>query len=214
MKAHSRILAGKTDAIRRALTTMGVRLEFRPLTRDLWQDLETLFGPRGAYSGCWCIWWRCSRKEFADNGNEGNKRAFRHIVNSGDVPGILAYADSQPVGWCSVAPRDSYPSLQRSPTLKSPDGRPCWSIVCLFISRSWRGRGISRALVHAAVAHVRAAGGRLVEAYPTLPRGRRLSAVSSYMGTPVIFEHAGFRECARPSEARVIMRRELRPRKQ
>jgi GNAT superfamily N-acetyltransferase len=192
---------------------MALKLDFHPLTPDRWDDLEALFGPRGGYSGCWCMWWRCSRREFERNGNQGNRLAFRNIVMEGDPPGILAYAGGNPVGWCSVAPRDSYPSLLRSRTLRAVDDRPTWSIVCFFVAREWRGRGVSRALAKAAVDHVRERGGRMLEAYPTDPRGRRLAPVSSYMGTPDMFRCAGFRECARPSKARVVMRREVRRRR-
>jgi GNAT superfamily N-acetyltransferase len=99
----------------------------------------------------------------------------------------------------------------RSRVLKPADDQPAWSVTCLFVARDWRGRGMSEALVRASVDYVRERGGRLVEAYPTDPRGKRLAAVSSYMGTPAIFRAAGFREFARPSPARVIMRRLLRP---
>ena len=157
------------------------------------------------------MWWRCTRRQFDLNGNEGNRRAFRKIVSQGSPPGILAYAGDKAVGWCSVAPRESYPSLMRSRVLKPADDQPAWSVTCLFVARDWRGRGMSEALVRASVDYVRERGGRLVEAYPTDPRGKRLAAVSSYMGTPAIFRAAGFREFARPSPARVIMRRRLRP---
>ena len=192
---------------------MALDLSFSSLTPDRWSDLEALFGPRGACSGCWCRWWRCSRREFEPNGNAGNHAAFRNIVGRGEVPGILAYASGRPAGWCSVAPRSTYPSLLRSPVLRPADDTPAWSIVCLFVAGDCRGRGVSRRLIRAAVDHVRREGGRLIEAYPTNPRGRRLTAVSSYMGTPEMFEAAGFRECSRPSEARIIMRRVVRPRR-
>jgi len=188
-------------------------LEFRPLTIDRWDDLERLFGPRGAHSGCWCMWWRCSRREFEKNGNRGNRAAFRQLVEQGIPTGILAYSAEEPVGWCSVAPRGTYPSLLRSRTLRPVDERPAWSIVCFFVARQWRGKGIAKALARAAIEHVREHGGDLIEAYPTNPRGRRLAAVSSYMGTPEILAPAGFRECARPSEARIVMRRGIRPRR-
>lgn len=192
---------------------MALRLRFEPLTPDRWGDLEALFGSRGAYSGCWCMWWRCSRREFEQNRNTGNRKAFREIVRRGETPGILAYADGRPVGWCSVAPRSTYPSLLRSRVLKPLDDKPAWSIVCLFVAAGWRGRGVGKRLARAAVDHVRREGGTLVEAYPTNPRGKRLAPVSSYMGTPALFGSAGFTECARPSEARVIMRRGVRPRR-
>ncbi|OGA68157.1 MAG: hypothetical protein A3F77_18445 [Betaproteobacteria bacterium RIFCSPLOWO2_12_FULL_67_28] len=42
-----------------------MKLEFRPLTPDLWDDAAALFGPRGACAGCWCMFWKLPRAEFA-----------------------------------------------------------------------------------------------------------------------------------------------------
>lgn len=184
-------------------------LTFHPLTPDRWDDLERLFGRSGAYGGCWCMWWRVTRKAFEENGNEGNRRAFRERVEAGPPPGILAYEEDVPVGWCAVAPREIHGSLERSPVLKRLDDRPVWSIVCLYVARSHRGRGMSEALIEAAVEHARAHGATLVEAYPTRPRGERLPDVSSFMGVPEVFARTGFQEAARPSEAKVVMRRGL-----
>ena len=57
-----------------------------------------------------------------------------------------------------------------------------------------------------AVDYVREKGGRMIEAYPTVPRKGKLPPVSSFMGFPGVFARVGFVECARPSEARMIMR--------
>jgi hypothetical protein len=50
----------------------------------------------------------------------------------------------------------------------------------------------------------------VIEGYPTVPRGRTLPPVSSYMGLPVHFERAGFEQSARPSVAKAVMRRTVR----
>lgn len=189
------------------------KLTFHPLTPDRWQDFETLFGSQGAYGGCWCMWWRSKRSEWEQLQGDGNRHAMKKIVDSGEVPGILAYEGEQPVGWCSVAPRETYSSLGRSRVLKPLDERPVWSIVCFHIAKKHRGKGVMQRLIHAAVDYVRDRGGELIEAYPTDPQGRRLAPVSSFMGTPQAFERAGFRECARPSKVRVVMRRGMRPRR-
>jgi GNAT superfamily N-acetyltransferase len=178
----------------------------RPLTPERWADFEKLFGPRGAYCGCWCMYWRLTRKEFEKGQGEANRRAMRSIVRSGKIPGIIAYLGKEPVGWCAVGPREDFPSLDRSRVLGRLDEKPVWSLVCFFIAKGHRGKGIGDELIHAAVRYARAHRARIVEAYPTLPRGRKLAPVSSYMGTPAIFERAGFVECARPSPSKAIMR--------
>ncbi len=134
---------------------------------------------------------------------------MKRLIDGGEVPGILAYRDGEPVGWCSVAPRERYPSIERSHVLKRLDDKPVWSLVCLFVHRKHRGEGVAQALVKAAVTYAKSEGARIVEAYPTEPHGKRLASVSSFMGTPELFTRAGFRTCARPSKSRVIMRHYL-----
>lgn len=110
-------------------------LESYPVTTERWHDLEELFGKSGACGGCWCMWWRLTRFEFRKQAGQGNKESMKRIVDSGEVPGLLAYADNRAIGWCSVGPREAYPSLERSRTLKRVDDGPVWSIVCFYIAR-------------------------------------------------------------------------------
>ena len=183
-----------------------------PLTPDRWSDLETLFGERGACAGCWCMYWRLPRAGYEAGKGASNRRAFRRIVGSGHVPGVLAYADGQPVGWCAVGPRESFPTLERSRTLRPVDDRPVWSVTCFFIARPRRRQGLSVRLLDAAVAYARTQGATVVEGYPSVPRkGSRLADAFAWTGVVRTFERAGFREAARPSEARRIMRKALRP---
>jgi hypothetical protein len=58
-------------------------LRFYPLTAERWEDLEELFGERGASGGCWCMWWRLKRSEFERQKGEGNRLALKRIVDSG-----------------------------------------------------------------------------------------------------------------------------------
>ena len=181
-------------------------MEFYPLTADRWSDFEELFGPRGAYGGCWCMWWRLSRKEFEAQQGEGNRQAMKAIVESGHVPGILGYSGGKAVAWCSVAPRGQYASLNRSRVLKRIDDTPVWSIVCFFIAKPHRGCRTSEKLIVAAIDYVRNQGGKVVEAYPTAPKSSSVPPVSSFMGFPSTFERIGFVECAKPSQTKHIMR--------
>lgn len=179
---------------------------FRPLTPDRWDDFVKLFGKHGAYGGCWCMWWRETRAEFARRQGAGNRRAMKTIVESGGVPGLLAYARGEPAGWISVAPREDFSALERSRTLRRINGKNVWSIVCLFIGGEYRGRGIAVPLIRAALAHARKGGAKIVEAYPTVPGEGPRTPASAYMGVPAMFRRAGFVECARPSRRKVIMR--------
>jgi len=188
-------------------------LEFRPLTADRWRDLEALFGPRGACGGCWCITWRLKRSEFELGKGEGNRKAFRAIVRSDVEPGVLAFAGSEPVGWCAVAPRAAYPVLGHSRVLAPVDERPVWSISCLFVTRRMRRSGVSVPLIRAAVEHAAAHGAEVVEAYPVEPYSAAMPAAFAWTGIVSAFENAGFKEVLRRSRARPIMRFEIKRRR-
>jgi GNAT superfamily N-acetyltransferase len=181
-------------------------LEFHPVTPERWQDLETLFGKNGAYSGCWCMWWRISRSEFGKQVGQGNREALKAIVDSGEVPGLLAYGSDQPLAWCSVAPREAFPSLERSRTLKRIDDEPVWSIVCFFVARPYRHQGLMVKLLRAAIVYAKEHDAKIIEGYPVEPGQTNIPPVSSFTGIVSAFKEAGFVEVLRRSERRPIMR--------
>jgi GNAT superfamily N-acetyltransferase len=183
-------------------------MKILPLTPGRWRDLAALFGERGACGGCWCMFWRLPRAVFHRQKGRGNRDAFRKVVKRGDPPGLIAYDGTTPIGWCAIAPRDEYPALARSRILKPVDERPVWSVACLFIAKPYRRRGVSVRLLKAASAHVRRRGGRIVEGYPVEPPGRMADAFV-WTGLASAFRRAGFREVARRSKTRPIMRRDL-----
>src|SRR6185369_1198949 len=111
------------------------KFEYHSLTPDRWSDLEELFGARGACGGCWCMLWRLKRSEFERQKGQANKECMRSLIDSGEVPGLLAYAGEEPVGWCAIAPRECYPALERSRVLRRIDDRPVWSVTCLFVKK-------------------------------------------------------------------------------
>jgi GNAT superfamily N-acetyltransferase len=135
---------------------------------------------------------------------------MRSLVASGEVPGILAYATEGPVGWCAIAPRESYPALERSRVLKRIDEKPVWSVSCLFVKKEHRNKGVSVQLLRAAIAHVKQQGGTVVEGYPVEPNTERMPDVFAWTGLVAAFQQAGFVECARGSPTRPIMRFEIK----
>ena len=183
------------------------KVTFRPLTAKRWPDLEKLFGARGACGGCWCMWWRLRRAEFEQQKGEGNRRAFRKLVRKGTEPGVLAYAGGEPVGWCAVAPRAEYPVLANSRVLRPVDEKPVWSVTCFFILREWRRRGLSVELLRAAAKFARRRGAKIVEGYPVVARKGKMPDAFAWSGLPGSFLGAGFREVARRSPVRPIMRK-------
>lgn len=182
------------------------KLSFKPLTPDRWDDFCTLFGDRGACGGCWCMWWRKPRSQFEKDKGAANKRSMKRLVDSGDSPGIIAYAGTEPVGWCAVAPRADYPVLLRSRVLKPVDDQPVWSVVCFFVARSHRRQGVGVRLLKAAVKHAAGLGARVVEGYPVEPKKDAMPDAFAWTGLASLFKRAGFVEVLRRSDTRPIMR--------
>jgi GNAT superfamily N-acetyltransferase len=192
------------------------RIEVHPVTADRWDDLVELFGDRGAYGGCWCMYFRLRGSEWSrgtrDKGR-ANRVALKDLVDENRVPGLLAYIDGRPVGWVSLAPREEYSRVLHSPTTRPVDDRPAWSIVCFYIDRRHRGERVASTLLDAAVRHARSQGARLVEGYPLDFERGSIPNANAYPGLVSMFEPAGFREIERRSARRPIMRRDLRPRR-
>ena len=216
-----------------ALADSSLELEFHPLTPERWGDFEELFGEKGACGGCWCMWFRQTRSEFEKNKGEGNRRAMKAIVESGRVPGILAYIketgripqgsaregrDAEPegvgrfgsltraIGWCSVEPRERFPRLETSRVLRPVDDQPVWSIVCFFIDKEYRLRGVSVELMKAAVEYAAQNGAKIVEGYAAEPKKAKVPDLYIFHGHVSAYRQAGFVEVARRSPTRPIMR--------
>jgi len=185
------------------------KLEFHPLTPERWRDFETLFGERGACGGCWCMWWRMTRSQYEEHKGGRNKRAMKKLVDGGHRPGIIAYQNGRPIGWCSVAPRESFSRLESSRGLKPVDQQPVWSVVCFFVAKEQRRNGLSVNLLKAAIDFVRDGGGRIVEGYPVDAKKKQADAFV-WSGLASAFVEAGFKEVERRSETRPIMRYEIK----
>jgi len=180
-----------------------MQLSIWPLTPDLWPALEDLFGEKGACSGCWCMYWRVGAAYWKRPG-ELNRKEFRHIVNCGPPPGLLAFDGDRAVGWCQLTPRDSLPWLDRR--LRRVDEVPVWSISCFYVRIGYRRRGVTSALIHAAVEAARKAKAPAVEAYPLDAELTPSASGTGYLST---FARAGFRIVARHRPPRPVMRYDL-----
>ena len=190
-----------------------MNFETQPLTPQTWSDLEELFDlPGGSIvRGCWCMYYRRTGK-VAVNATAGvdNKARLCELVESGVEPGLVGYLDGRPAGWISLGPREDYLKLRRSPVMKPVDDADVWSIVCTYVAKEFRGRGLQHRLLAAGLDFARSHGVRLVEAYP-VDKAERSHDDFMFFGSRSLYERAGFREVVRRSPTRVVMRRTLRP---
>ena len=158
------------------------------------------------------MFWRLRRSEFDRSSADERRAGLKELVDSGQVPGIPAYAGDEAIEWVSLGPRETFSPLERSRTLVRVDAQPVWSIVCFFVAKPYRRQGLMVKLLRGAVAYAASQGAQIVEGYPVdPPDGERVSGgMEGYMGLASTFRNAGFVEVARPSEKRAIMRYEVR----
>jgi L-amino acid N-acyltransferase YncA len=176
--------------------------EFHPVTLERLPDLARFSEAHGRFRYCSCMRWRLASADYKRSTKERRIAALDRLVEQGTPVGVLAYRDGEPVGWVSVAPRETYAALERFKALPRIDDQPVWSVVCFFIDRYERGQGLTAGLLRAAVNYAVSQGAEIVEGYPVEP-GPRLY---TYMGSPATFEQAGFQKVAQPTEGRPIMR--------
>lgn len=200
-----------SNAVR--LTADGRSVEIRPALGDYDGFYEVVGVKKPGGKGCWCMAYRDSRVP-----NEGRAAYMREECGTAPGPGVLAYVDGEPAGWCSVAPRSTYRRLMNSRTIPFVDDTDPWSIVCFVVRGGYRKQGLMHHLLEGALDHVRDHGGGIVEGYPGESGEKRMDVVSGYIGTTDLFERAGFdRVVATDSRAggrtRWLMRRTVRARR-
>jgi GNAT superfamily N-acetyltransferase len=183
-------------------------LTIRPLTPELWPALEDLFGPHGACNGCWCMYWRIG-SAYTQRPREKNKADFRKVVRKGPPPGLLAFDGDVAVGWCQVTPRTEVPRLDTARFTKRVDDKPVWSLSCFYVRRGHRRKGVTRALIDAAIKTAKRAKARALEVYPVDTKVQT-STTNLYTGVASTLARAGFKTVARPAAHRPIMRHDLK----
>jgi GNAT superfamily N-acetyltransferase len=179
-----------------------LKLYFQPVSQERLADLARFSEQHGKFRYCSCMRWRMTSTEFQRSTKEERVGALVSLVRH-DVPiGILAYANGEPIGWCSIAPRETYAALERYRALPRLDAAPVWSVVCFFVDRRVRQQGVTLGLLKAAVAYAQSQGAKIVEGYPVEPG----SGLYTYMGSPATFRRAGFRDVTPSGQIRQVMR--------
>jgi GNAT superfamily N-acetyltransferase len=183
-------------------------IETYPLTPDRWRDFAAIMNARFDTRRCWCMAPR-SIASYRQRTGEASRRAIKKVVDTAPAPpGVIAYVDGAPAGWCAVAPREEFPGIDaRVRRVEAEAKERVWSVVCFSVLRPMRGRGLSRRLLLAAIELAAQHGATVVEAYP-VENTRNL-----YRGVPSVYANAGFVEVARPQPTRPIVRYCVRPRR-
>jgi GNAT superfamily N-acetyltransferase len=173
-------------------------LEIHEVTAKRWRDFEKLFESKGAPHYCWCMAYRVGKDE--DLPDDASRKAAMHSrVKKRTKIGLLAYWEGEPIGWCSVGPRETFPKIGVK-SREEDDG--VWSITCFYVQRQYRKNRVLPRLLDEAVAFAKKHGARVVEGYPVDPG----SPSYRFMGFVSSFRAAGFRAAGKVGTRRHIYR--------
>lgn len=193
---------------------MDIDLRFEPVDAARWPDFEKLFGPQGAFYGCWCVALRLPHAIRTKMPPQQRKAHIEARIVAGPPPGLLAYDAGDPVAWVQVGPRHDVPQFNSPRTVSRPLNEgdahdpSIWAVSCFFLTQKLRGMGLSHRLLRGAIDYARASGARYLEACP-IDQAKQSKSVVLCVGATPIFDAAGFETVARRKDGRPLMRLDL-----
>lgn len=190
-----------------------VRWEVLPVTEQRFEDFATVVNPTGREKHCWCLSHRLGAKDIEELGAGDRAQAMRALSAEPIAPGVVAYRDGVPVGWCSISPRTQIPLLERSKLIRPVDDVAVWSIICVVVRSGFRRQGVTTHMLEGALDYAKALGAPAVEAYPVDPEGR-MDLTMAFVGTRKMFQTVGFEvvgvtDAVASRMPRLVMRKEL-----
>jgi GNAT superfamily N-acetyltransferase len=213
-------LAGALERQRRKRTRAPLTtsdLAIVPANEASWTDLQAIFGVADYPGRCYCQHYKTLGSHWSylsDSDRRNRLRDQTRCANplAATTTGLVAYLDSEPVGWVAVEPRTDYPRLAGMRTVwsgrhedKSDDS--VWAVTCFVTRKGYRKRGITYALAAATVDYAREQGARALEAYAMITQpGKEITWGELHVGSRQVFADAGFTEVSQPSPRRAVMR--------
>ncbi|MFC6468969.1 GNAT family N-acetyltransferase [Gordonia humi] len=170
---------------------------FRPATQDVFDDVETMLGPkrRPDAVACWCLTYRLGFGESSVLDAAARRRTVHEMCGQHPEPGILGYLDGEVVGWAGVARRSRVHGLDDEAAYPAVAAGDPWTIFCVRTRGGRRRKGIGQQLLHGAIDFARGHGADIVAAYPVDP-AERVSPILAYPGVRAMYEREGFIEVA------------------
>ena len=140
--------------------------------------------------------WRLTKEELKNNNSASRKEFIKQRVWNGTPIGLLAYKEDEPIAWCSIAPRETYQRLGGDESLEN-----VWSVVCFYIKREFRDKGLIYVLIENAKKYAKENGAKYLEAYPV----ETDSPSYRFMGFIKTFEKEGFTFVKKAGTRRHVM---------
>lgn len=180
-----------------------------PATSRTWDDVQAALTGGGVGKTCQCAWAVMRNAQYHATTQEERREFLRSEVESDTPPGLVAYVEGEPAGWVRVGPRTAHPRIAHSRVAasspESMDDPTVWVVSCFSVRNEYRRRGVSAALLEAAVAYARESGARVIEGYPVDNIAKKSSSTSLFVGALSTFLDAGFTVIAEPTDTRRLV---------
>ncbi len=145
---------------------------------------------------------------------KNNQRDKESLVRQGRSHAILVYDKDRPVGWCQYGTKEELPRIdagrgyRKIPPLAE---EKIWRITCFFVDQEYRGKGVAKLALRAALESIGRQGGGIVEAYPVVSEKMAAVAEWRWFGTPSMFRREHFKGIAPLGTSGLLMRRTVTP---
>lgn len=181
-------------------------LSIRALTPDMGsvfvQYLEELeFRHSPDWKGCFCRFYheKCSFKEWIERTHDQNRADAIQAIATGTMKGYLAFDGEVCVGWLNANDALAYPRLIAD-LQEYIAGKKVGLTICFVIRPEYRGQGVARQLLSAAIEGFRQAG---YDAAISLPIARDTHPEKRYRGTLHMYDEEGYQVLARREDIEV-----------
>ncbi len=184
-------------------------LEVRDVSAERVADYQAFFDNDAfrdypAWQACYCMAPHRGA-DGTDATREQNRREMSDMLIEGRATALLAYAGGRPVGWCQYGETTALAAIMDSFHAGAPNLERVGSIACFVVAAPYRGHGVARRLLEAALDRMRARGLRQAEAYPAADGS---SPQAAFRGPLEMYLRAGF-ERYREAGRSVVVRRAL-----
>ena len=188
----------------------------RELSSRTFSDFEKIAAKQG---GCWCMYYQRAKPLRVKSSNPDwkkiNRKDKRALVEKGQSHAILVYDNESPVGWCQYGAKEELPRIDAGRGYRKV-GPPAaaeklWRITCFFVDRDYRGKGVAKLALNAALESIKRQGGGIVEAYPVVSKKMAAVAEWRWFGTLSMFKKEGFEKIAPLGTSMVLMRKTMSP---
>jgi GNAT superfamily N-acetyltransferase len=170
-------------------------MTIRKLSSENWNDFASLMQTDAQCSDCWCL---NHREPAGCPTGTAAQAKMKQLTAENKVGGLLAYQDQECVGWIAIDPMSELVGHDCQPAGKPNE----WSIHCLFIKDGFRGQGISRQLITAAIEFAKSNGAKLISAFPIPEENRSRFPVNEaeFSGRLSTYSKFGFKPAGESSE--------------